>query len=284
MPVSSGPTTGPDPEQSPSPQEWGRSAELGPPTPSDTAPSTPESSRRRRFSGAHLAVTGVASLLVGVLATTLVFTVADTDGDDGSVAAASSDGSDDSDDSGGSGSLADALEEPVADDSDDLDFGDDTIGVGDGFTVTTWDGIEIETYVHDFSVDEACTYGQPGFEPQKEPDTRIVQLTMDVNNLGTDTYFIDRLMALSADGYTQPAESAFMYCNEPNDGANRWSGSGSIDGAEKKLLYGAFEVQPDATQLVLATSGNGRMLIDIPAPSSASGDGAGAPQPTPAAG
>jgi hypothetical protein len=230
----------------------------------------------RRFSGVHLAVTGVSALLVGVLATTLTFTFLGSgdDGDDG-VDAGSAQAASDSP-SGG-------FDAPVAE--EDADSGDDVIGVGDGFTVTTWDGIEVETNIQDYSVDESCKYGMvdPRFA-EKAPDSRIVQLTIDVTNHGDDRYGMDTLTALSADGYTQPVETATRYCEEPDDGANRWPGFGHIDKGEKKLLYGAFEVQPDAAQLVLATTGNGRVLMDIPERSSGADADGVAPEPTTSAG
>lgn len=230
----------------------------------------------------HLAAAGVSSLLVGVLATTLAFTVVGNgngnDSESGSGSAAASTPQEPFDAGG-------AVEDSVVDDDDsEMASRDDTIDVGEGFTVTTWDGVEIDTFVHDFSVDEACKYGQPRWEPEKAPDSRIVQLTVDVANQGDDSYLIDSLEALSSQGYTQPVEHAFMYCNDPDDGANSWNGSELIAAGEKKLLYTAIQVQPDAAQLVLTTSSNGRMLMDIPEASAGSGTSEdGAPQPSPAA-
>lgn len=218
-------------------------------------------------------MTGISSLVVGVLATSLVFTlIRPGDGDDTDLASQDS-----------PAIPTGALDEPVAG-GEETEAQDDIIGIGDGFTVTTWDGLEIETYVHDFSVDESCKYGQPVYEPQKAPDSRIVQLAIDVSNHGNDSYLLDSLTALSAEGYTQPVDTAFMYCEEPNDGANRWIGSERIEKGEKKLLYGAFEVQPDAAQLVLVSTGNGKVLIDIPEVSAASEAGHGSPEPTTSAG
>ncbi|WP_139312085.1 hypothetical protein [Corynebacterium sp. CNJ-954] len=220
-------------------------------------------------------MTGISSLVVGVLATSLAFTlIGSGDGGGGDTDVVSQ---------GSSTIPTGVLDEPVVEDDED-ESQDDVIGVGDGFTVTTWDGIEIETYVHDFSVDESCKYGQPVYEPQKAPDSRIVQLAIDVSNHGNDSYLLDSLTALSAEGYTQPVDTAFMYCEEPNDGANRWIGSERIEKSEKKLLYGAFEVQPDAAQLVLVTTGNGKVLIDIPEHSTASDADGGSPEPTTSAG
>jgi hypothetical protein len=230
-----------------------------------------------RFSGVHLAVTGVSALLVGVLATTLTFTFLGSgdEGDDGADAGSAQAASD---------SPSGGFDAPVAED-DDADSSDDVIGVGDGFTVTTWDGIEVETNIQDYSVDESCKYGMrdPRFA-EKAPDSRIVQLTIDVTNRGDDRYGMDTLTALSADGYTQPVETATRYCEEPDDGANSWPGFGHISKGEKKLLYGAFEVQPDAAQLVLATTGNGRVLMDIPERSSGADTDGAAPEPTTSAG
>lgn len=267
MPVAHTPDHPSDPAAGGAPDQegWGRTA----------APSP--SPRGRRFTGAHLLATGVSSLMVGVLATSLAFTLIGS-GDDG--------GEGESMASQDSPAIpAGALDEPVAEeDETEVQDQDDVIGVGDGFTVTTWDGAEIETYVHDFSVEESCKYGYPDWEPEKKPDSRIVQLTIDVTNHGGDSYVLDSLTALSGEGYTQPIESAFMYCNEPDDGANRWVGSEPIEKGEKKLLYGAFEVQPDAAQLVLVSTGNGKVLIDIPEVSATSGSGDGSPEPTTSAG
>lgn len=265
MPVAHNPDHPSDPAVGSTPDQegWGRAV-----------PSSP-SQRGRRFTGAHLAAAGVSSLMVGVLVTSLAFTLTGS-GDDGVEDAdmASQDSP---------AVPAGALDAPVAE-ADETAVQDDVIGVGDGFTVTTWDGIEIETYVHDFSVDESCTYGYPVWEPEKAQDSRIVQLTIDVTNHGGDSYLLDSLTALSGNGYTQPIESAFMYCDEPDDGANRWVGSERIEKGEKKLLYGAFEVQPDATQLVLVSTGNGKVLIDIPDVSAASDAGDRSPEPTTSAG
>ena len=249
---------------------WGRPA---------PAPSPGPVTGGRRFSGVHLAVTGVSALLVGVLATTLTFTFLGS-GDDG-------DGGDDGVDVGSAQAASDSasggFDAPVAE--EDADSGDDVIGVGDGFTVTTWDGIEVETNIQDYSVDESCKYGMvdPRFA-EKAPDSRIVQLTIDVTNHGDDSYVVDSLSALTGEGYTQPVEQGFMYCEDPDDGANRWIGSERIDKGEKKLLYGAFEVQPDAAQLVLATTGNGRVLMGIPERSSGADVDGAAPEPTTSAG
>lgn len=266
MPVAHNPDHPSDPGSGSTPdqQSWGRTV----------APSP--SPQGRRFTGAHLAAAGVSSLLVGVLATSLAFTLIGSDDDGGEDADMASQDS--------PAIPAGALDEPVAE-AEETEVQDDVIGVGDGFTVTTWDGLEIETYVHDFSVDNACKYG--GVNPriaEKAPDSRIVQLTIDVANHGDDTYSMDKLTALSGEGYTQPVESATRFCNEPDDGANRWPGFGHIDQGEKKLLYGAFEVQPDAAELVLVSTGNGKVLIDIPDVSAASGGGDGSPEPTTSAG
>lgn len=268
MPIAQNPDHPSDPAAGGAPDQegWGRTA----------APSP--SPRGRRFTGAHLVATGVSSLMVGVLAASLAFTLIGS-GDDG--------GEGESMASQDSPAIpAGALDEPVAEeDETEVQDQDDVIGVGDGFTVTTWDGLEIETYVHDFSVDDACKYG--GVNPriaEKAPDSRIVQLTIDVVNHGDDTYSMDKLTALSGDGYTQPVESATRFCNEPDDGANRWPGFGHIEKGEKKLLYGAFEVQPEAAQLVLVSTGNGKVLIDIPEVSATSGSGDGSPEPTTSAG
>lgn len=227
----------------------------------------------RRFSGVHLAVTGVSSLLVGVLATTLTFTLIG-DSDDGEDARAAAQDAPRIP----AGGFDDSL--PVED--DEPESGDDTIGVGEGFTVTTGGGAEVVTYVEDFSVDESCKYGRSDSRlAEKSPGSRIVQLTVDVTNKGADGYSMDRLSALSSRGYTQPVETSYV-CEEPNDGANRWPGFGSVDAGEKKLLYGAFEVQSDATQLVLDTASNGRVLIDIPEQSAGAGEGS--PEPTTTAG
>ncbi|WP_420099177.1 hypothetical protein [Corynebacterium sp.] len=252
------------PDTAPEQETWGRAAPV------------PSSPQRRRFSGVHMAATGAASLLVGVLATTLVFTLTSfgTDNENGSVASSSDDNE----------VPASGYEAPVAED-DEADSEDDVISVGDGFTVTTWDGIEIETYLHGFSVDESCKYGGVDSRfAEKAPDSRIVQLTIDVSNHGNDSYLLDSLTALTGEGYTQPVEHGYRYCEEPNDGANRWIGSERIEKGEKKLLYGAFEVQPDAAQLVLVTTGNGKVLIDIPEHSTASDADGGSPEPTTSAG
>ena len=221
-------------------------------------------------------MTGISSLLVGVLATSLAFTlIGSGDGGGGDTDVASQ---------GSSTIPTGVLDEPVAEDDED-ESQDDVIGVGDGFTVTTWDGIEIETYVHDFSVDQSCKYGGVDSRfAEKAPDSRIVQLTIDVSNHGNDSYLLDSLTALSAEGYTQPVEHGYRYCEEPNDGANRWIGSERIEKGEKKLVYGAFEVQPDAAQLVLVTTGNGKVLIDIPEHSIGADADGGSPEPTTSAG
>ena len=152
------------------------------------------------------------------------------------------------------------------DDETESTPGNDVIGVGEGYTVTTYDGDEIEVFVHDFcSCDQACKYGQSLSQPEKSDDTRIVQLTIDVANHGADSYYMDDLETLTAEGYSQPVESAYLWCDYSDDGANRWGGGFRIENGDKKLFYGAFEVQPDATQLVLSSASNGKMVMDIPA-------------------
>lgn len=257
MPIAPGPDRGPEYDHTPSDNhggapeqdQWGRSVPSSMPAPA---------AEPRRFGAGALIATGAASLVVGVVATSLAFTLVGSLG-------SSDDDADNLASSQTTEPLEDNLEDPVAEEEDqDAGMSDDVIGVGDGFTVTTWDGIEVDTYVHEFSVDEACKYGQPRWEPEKAQESRIVQLTIDVENLGDDRYFTDQLTALSDEGYTQPVESAYMYCNEPDDGANRWGGRDRIEPGEKKLLYGAFEVQPDADKLVLVSTGNGKVLLDIP--------------------
>ncbi|MGP9723879.1 hypothetical protein ACT3SZ_07695 [Corynebacterium sp. AOP40-9SA-29] len=286
MPIAPEPDRGPTFDQTPSdnyggpPEQdhWGRNAPSSMPAPGQAA-------EPRRFGTGALIATGAASLVVGVVATSLAFTLVGALG-------SSDDAADNLASSPTSETLEDNLDDQFSgggaqDDGQDGGMSDDVIGVGDGFTVTTWDGIEVDTYVHEFSVDEACKYGQPRWEPEKAAESRIVQLTIDVENLGDDRYFTDQLTALSDEGYTQPVESAYMYCNEPDDGANRWGGRDRIEPGEKKLLYGAFEVQPDADQLVLVSTGNGKILLDIPGTSGAdddSGEADGSPDPNTTAG
>lgn len=281
MPIAPGSSSGSNSEGNPE-STGGQSSDAGRwsgvtvgttagPTPVSHAPAEKAT---RRFSGVHLAITGVSSLLVGVLATTLAFTAFGSDSD-------------------GDASAAPAVpNEPVdrasSPDDDEQDEGsgpqDETIRVGEGYIVSTSDGTEVDVTVHEFSVDEGCRYGQDARFAEKTEDSRIVQLTIDVENLGGETYFIDELESLSAEGYTQPVETAHRWCDEPDDGASSWWSSSLIDNGQKRLLYGAFEVQPDAEQLVLAGANESRMLMDIPAPEEGSEEGAGAPEPTGAAG
>lgn len=248
------------------------------PTPSPPVEPTSTSSNKRRFTGVHLAATGAASLLVGVLTTTLVFAIIgqNNDGDNKRTNSAPQvPGFPDSD-----------REDPVAD--EDNSPITSTLDVGEGFTVTTWDGTEIEVYVHDFSVDQSCKYGQSDYEPEKAADARIVQLTVDVENVGGDSYYVDDLEALTSEGYSQPVEYAYEWCNVPDDGANDWGTSSEIRNGQKKLLYGAFEVRPDATQLVLASTDESKMVMDIPERGSSSESDTdsedGSPDPTTNAG
>lgn len=83
-------------------------------------------------------MTGISSLVVGVLATSLAFTLIGSGGGGGGDTDVASQGS--------SKIPTGVLDEPVVEDDED-ESQDDVIGVGDGFTVTTWDGIEIETYL-----------------------------------------------------------------------------------------------------------------------------------------
>ena len=275
VPIAPGPSSGPTPENhnestgaETSPDNWW-SADENTPAPVAVKP-------KKRFSAAQLALTGVASLAVGVLVTTLGFTILG--------------GEDDTNTSSGQAQSRDVEEEPdvpnapVADDDEtESTPGNDVIGVGEGYTVTTHDGTEIEVFVHDFSVDRACKYGHPISQPEKSPDTRIVQLTIDVANLGDDSYFMDSLETLTAEGYSQPVESAYMWCSYADDGANRWSGTEIIEKGDKRLYYGAFQIQPDATQLVLSSASNGKMVMDIPARGEGSDRSDGSPDTTPAA-
>ena len=215
----------------------------------------------------------MASLVVGADVTALGFTAFG--------------GDDDTKTTSGRTSSPEAEEEPdvpsapVSDDEEtEEDQGDDVIGVGDGFSLTTYDGDEIEVFVHDFSLDQACKYGQSLSPPEKSPDTRIVQLTIDVANHGDDSYYMDGLETLTAEGYSQPVEGAYLWCDYSDDGANRWSGAEIIEKGDKRLFYGAFEVQPDAAQLVLSTASNGKMLMDIPASGGDSGSDGEGPNPT----
>lgn len=94
---------------------------------------------------------------------------------------------------------------------------------------------------------------------------------------------MDSLETLTAEGYSQPVESAYMWCSYADDGANRWSGTEIIEKGDKRLYYGAFQIQPDATQLVLSSASNGKMVMDIPARGEGSDRSDGSPDPTPAA-
>ena len=275
MPIAPGPSSGPTPENhnestgaETSPDNWW-SADENTPAPVAVKP-------KKRFSAAQLALTGVASLVVGALVTTLGFTILG--------------GEDDTNTSSGQAQSRDVEEEPdvpnapvTDDDETESTPGNDVIGVGEGYTVTTHDGTEIEVFVHDFSVDEACKYGQSPYQPEKSPDARIVQLTIDVANHGDDSYYMEGLETLTAEGYSQPVESAYRWCEDADDGANEWIGSSIIEKGDKRLFYGAFEVQPDAAQLVLSTASNGKVVMDIPARGEGSDRSDGSPDPTPAA-
>ncbi|HIW91561.1 MAG TPA: hypothetical protein H9870_07870 [Candidatus Corynebacterium avicola] len=272
MPIAPGPSSGPSPENlnestgaETSPDNWW-SAEEG-------ASESAATKSKKRFSATQLALTGVASLVVGAVVTALGFTA--FDGDDDTKTASGRTSSREADEE------PDVPSAPVSDDEEtEEDQGDVVIGVGEGFSLTTYDGDEIEVFVHDFSVDQACKYGQSLSQPEKSPDTRIVQLTIDVANHGDDSYYMDGLETLTTEGYSQPVEGAYLWCDYSDDGANRWSGAEIIEKGDKRLFYGAFEVQPDAAQLVLSTASNGKMLMDIPARGGDSGSDGDGPNPT----
>ncbi|MGO1755334.1 MAG: hypothetical protein ACTHZ6_13420 [Brevibacterium aurantiacum] len=272
MPIAPGPSSGPSPENlnestgaETSPDYWW-SAEEGA---SESAATT----SKKRFSVAQLALTGLASLAVGAIVTSIGFTV--FGGDDDTKTASRRTSSRETEEE------PDVPSAPVSDDEEtEEDQGDDVIGVGDGFSLTTYDGTEIEVFVHDFSVDQACKYGQPQYQPEKAADSRIVQLTIDVANHGDDSYFMDNLETLTTEGYSQPVEAAYHWCEYSDDGANRWTGAEIIEKGDKRLFYGAFEVQSDAAQLVLSTASNGKILMDIPARGGDSGSDGEGPNPT----
>lgn len=74
---------------------------------------------------------------------------------------------------------------------------------------------------------------------------------------------------VSAEGYTQPVEAAFRWCEDPTDGAGAMWQNSYVESGDRKVLYAAYEVQPDATQLVLISDSSGKIALDIPAATAA---------------
>lgn len=128
--------------------------------------------------------------------------------------------------------------------------------------------------IDDFSVDQACQYGTRSYG-ETTPGTRIVQLTLDVESTGDRMYFVDDPEGMTDAGYTQKVEDVYRWGEDPTDGATPWWQDSTVDPGETKELYGAFEVQEDASKLVLISDSGGRFYLDMP---SASTDGDGAPE------
>lgn len=88
-------------------------------------------------------------------------------------------------------------------------------------------------------------------------------------------YFVDDPEGMTDAGYTQKVEDVYRWGEDPTDGATPWWQDSTVDPGETKELYGAFEVQEDASKLVLISDSGGRFYLDMP---SASTDGDGAPE------
>lgn len=205
-----------------------------------------------RFSGLQVALSAGAGLVIGALVTALGFIVLGGDDREANNAAPASSADVPHVPSSGGGSSASE------------DRSSESIKIGDGYTATTMTGAKAEVTVTDFSVDQPCKYGQSSYA-RKGPDTRIVQLTLDVKSLGGGNYGVDDPETVSAAGYTQPVEEAMRWCEDPTDGAGAWWQNSYVDSGDRKILYAAYEIQPDATQLVLVSDRSGKITLEIPA-------------------
>lgn len=205
-----------------------------------------------RFSGLQVALSAGAGLVIGALVTSLGFIIIGGDDKEANNAARASSTDVPHIPSSGGGSSASE------------DRSSESIKIGDGYTATTMTGAKAEVTVTDFSVDQPCKYGQSSYA-RKGSDTRIVQLTLDVKSLGGGNYGVDDPETVSAAGYTQPVEEAMRWCEDPTDGAGAWWQNSYVDSGDRKILYAAYEIQPDATQLVLVSDRSGKITLDIPA-------------------